>query len=221
RRARPPAAAAGHCRRGCRARHAGGPGRLQPGLLCLCPGLAAGAYPRAVPDGAADAHGAVARTGCRRGADLHRPCLARRTDPGGRCGGMGATAGRAPVAGGRQPSPGPACGNHRARLRPVADIPSARAAPPMKFFVSCATGLEYLLADELLALGAARATATVAGVNAEGTLADAQRAVLWSRLASRVLWPLASFDCPDEQALYAGAAAVPWHEHLRQGHTLA
>ena len=76
----------------------------------------------------------------------------------------------------------------------------------MKFFVSCAKGLEYLLADELVALGAAKATATIAGVNAEGTLADAQRAVLWSRLASRVLWPLAGFDCPDEQALYAGAA---------------
>ncbi len=91
----------------------------------------------------------------------------------------------------------------------------------MKFFVSCAKGLEYLLADELLALGAARATATVAGVNAEGTLADAQRAVLWSRLASRVLWPLAGFDCPDEQALYAGASEVRWHEHLRPGHTLA
>ncbi|MCR6687441.1 bifunctional 23S rRNA (guanine(2069)-N(7))-methyltransferase RlmK/23S rRNA (guanine(2445)-N(2))-methyltransferase RlmL [Pseudoxanthomonas sp.] len=91
----------------------------------------------------------------------------------------------------------------------------------MKFFVSCAKGLEYLLADELVALGAAKATATIAGANAEGTLADAQRAVLWSRLASRVLWPLASFDCPDEQALYAGAAALPWHEHLREGDTLA
>ncbi len=91
----------------------------------------------------------------------------------------------------------------------------------MKFFVSCAKGLEYLLADELQALGAARATATVAGVNAEGTLADAQRAVLWSRLASRVLWPLAGFDCPDEQALYAGAAAVPWHAHLAEGDTVA
>ncbi len=91
----------------------------------------------------------------------------------------------------------------------------------MKFFVSCAKGLEYLLADELVSLGATRATAAVAGANAEGTLADAQRAVLWSRLASRVLWPLAEFDCPDEQALYAGAAAVPWHEHLGQGLTLA
>ena len=91
----------------------------------------------------------------------------------------------------------------------------------MKFFVSCAKGLEYLLADELVALGASRATAAVAGANAEGELADAQRAVLWSRLASRVLWPLAEFDCPDEQALYAGAAALPWHEHLAQGQTLA
>ena len=91
----------------------------------------------------------------------------------------------------------------------------------MKFFVSCAKGLEYLLADELVALGAARATATIAGANAEGSLADAQRAVLWSRLASRVLWPLAAFDCADEQALYAGAAALPWHQHLAEGDTLA
>ncbi|RRN79092.1 bifunctional 23S rRNA (guanine(2069)-N(7))-methyltransferase RlmK/23S rRNA (guanine(2445)-N(2))-methyltransferase RlmL [Pseudoxanthomonas sp. SGD-10] len=91
----------------------------------------------------------------------------------------------------------------------------------MKFFVSCAKGLEYLLADELVALGASRAAAAVAGANAEGSLADAQRAVLWSRLASRVLWPLATFDCPDEQALYAGAAALPWTEHLAEGQTLA
>ena len=93
--------------------------------------------------------------------------------------------------------------------------------PAMKFFVSCAKGLEYLLADELVALGAVRATATIAGANAEGSLADAQRAVLWSRLASRVLWPLAEFDCPDEQALYEGAAALPWHQHLGEGDTVA
>ncbi|WP_242112173.1 bifunctional 23S rRNA (guanine(2069)-N(7))-methyltransferase RlmK/23S rRNA (guanine(2445)-N(2))-methyltransferase RlmL [Luteimonas aquatica] len=91
----------------------------------------------------------------------------------------------------------------------------------MKFFVSCAKGLEYLLVDELLALGCARATATTAGANAEGEAADAQRAVLWSRLASRVLWPLAEFDCPDEQALYQGVAALPWHEHLDAMMTLA
>ena len=91
----------------------------------------------------------------------------------------------------------------------------------MKFFVSCGKGLEYLLVDELLALGAAKATATVSGANVEGELVDAQRAVLWSRLASRVLWPIAEFECPDELALYDGVAAIAWQEHLRSEHTLS
>jgi 23S rRNA (guanine2445-N2)-methyltransferase / 23S rRNA (guanine2069-N7)-methyltransferase len=91
----------------------------------------------------------------------------------------------------------------------------------MKFFASCGKGLEYLLADELVALGCTRATATMAGANAEGSLADAQRAVLWSRLASRVLWPLAEFDCPDEHALYEGASQIDWPRHLATGNTLA
>ncbi len=91
----------------------------------------------------------------------------------------------------------------------------------MKFFASCGKGLEYLLADELLALGCSRATATMAGVNVEGSPLDAQRAVLWSRLASRVLWPIAEFECADEQALYAGVAALPWPEHLADGDTIA
>ncbi len=91
----------------------------------------------------------------------------------------------------------------------------------MKFFASCGKGLEYLLSDELVALGCVRATAALAGANVEGTLADAQRAVLWSRLASRVLWPIAEFDCPDEHALYEGVAALQWPEHLARGHTLA
>lgn len=91
----------------------------------------------------------------------------------------------------------------------------------MNFFVSCAKGLEYLLADELLALGCEKATATVAGVNTTGSLTDAQRAVLWARTASRVLWPLADWDCPDEHALYEGARALEWHEHLSPGMTLA
>ena len=91
----------------------------------------------------------------------------------------------------------------------------------MKFFASCGKGLEYLLADELIALGCARATATMAGANVEGSLLDAQRAVLWSRLASRVLWPLVEFDCPDEHALYQGVSQLDWPQHLAGGDTLA
>ena len=94
-------------------------------------------------------------------------------------------------------------------------------APDARFFASCGKGLEYLLADELLALGCAKATATIAGVNCVGTLADAQRAVLWSRLASRVLWPLADFECPDELALYHGVRAIDWPRHLDADMTLA
>src|SRR3546814_16964377 len=89
----------------------------------------------------------------------------------------------------------------------------------MKFFASCNKGLEYLLADELLALGCARATATMAGVNVEGALEDEQRAVLWSRLASRVLWPLAEFPCEDAHALYPGVAVLPWQEHKDETRT--
>jgi 23S rRNA G2445 N2-methylase RlmL len=48
----------------------------------------------------------------------------------------------------------------------------------VKFFVSCAKGLEYLLADELSALGLGKATATIAGVNAEGELEQALRIVM-------------------------------------------
>ena len=91
----------------------------------------------------------------------------------------------------------------------------------MRFFASCAKGLEYLLADELVALGCTRATAAVAGVNAEGSLVDAQRAVLWSRLASRVLWPLSDWECADTDALYRGARELPWTEHLDAQMTLA
>lgn len=91
----------------------------------------------------------------------------------------------------------------------------------MKFFASCGKGLEYLLADELVALGCIRATATMAGANAEGELIDAQRAVMWSRLASRVLWPLTEFECADEHALFAGAMQVDWTQHVGPGHTIA
>lgn len=84
----------------------------------------------------------------------------------------------------------------------------------MRYFASCGKGLEYLLVDELIALGCGHATAAVAGANVAGTLQDAQRAVMWSRIASRVLWPLAEFDCPDEHALYAGVAAIDWPAHL-------
>ena len=91
----------------------------------------------------------------------------------------------------------------------------------MRFFVACAKGLEYLLADEMTALGAVQATAALAGVNVEGTPESAYRAVMFSRLASRVMWPLAEFACANEQDLYQGVHALPWADHLAADGTLA
>ncbi|WP_049623534.1 bifunctional 23S rRNA (guanine(2069)-N(7))-methyltransferase RlmK/23S rRNA (guanine(2445)-N(2))-methyltransferase RlmL [Frateuria defendens] len=89
------------------------------------------------------------------------------------------------------------------------------------FFASCPKGLEYLLKDELIALGAADVREALAGVHFAGTLETAYRACLWSRLASRVLLPLAEFDAADESALYAGVQAIDWSRHLAAHGTLA
>ncbi|MDQ9751983.1 THUMP domain-containing protein, partial [Acinetobacter baumannii] len=54
-----------------------------------------------------------------------------------------------------------------------------------------------------------------------GGLADAYRACLWSRLASRIFVTIARFDCRDADDLYAGAHAVPWENILAPGATFA
>ncbi|HEX5488672.1 MAG TPA: THUMP domain-containing protein, partial [Rhodanobacteraceae bacterium] len=94
-----------------------------------------------------------------------------------------------------------------------------------EFFATCPKGLEYLLRDELTALGA-EAHEALAGVRFGGRpehadLELAYRACLESRLASRVLLPLATFDAADADALYAGAKAIDWSGHLAPDATLA
>lgn len=89
-----------------------------------------------------------------------------------------------------------------------------------EFFATCPKGLEYLLRDELAALGS-DAHEALAGVRFSGELEDAYRACLESRLASRILMPLAEFDAPDADALYAGVRAIDWSEHLAPDATLA
>ncbi|HEX7338345.1 MAG TPA: bifunctional 23S rRNA (guanine(2069)-N(7))-methyltransferase RlmK/23S rRNA (guanine(2445)-N(2))-methyltransferase RlmL [Rhodanobacteraceae bacterium] len=89
------------------------------------------------------------------------------------------------------------------------------------FFATCPKGLEYLLRDELVALGADDVHEARAGVHFAGPLEMAYRACLWSRLASRVLLPLATFAAGDEDALYAGVQTIDWTEHLTADGTLA
>ncbi len=88
-------------------------------------------------------------------------------------------------------------------------------------FVTAPKGLEELLAEELASLGALGVKLARAGVHCDGDLASAYRICLWSRLANRVLWPLAEFEAADADALYAAARQVPWSAHLTPEDTLA
>lgn len=90
-----------------------------------------------------------------------------------------------------------------------------------QFVATCATGLEQLLEAELKGLGAAVSGVEQGAVTFSGTMRTAYRACLWSRLANRVLMTLSSFQAPDPDALYAGARAIPWHEHLESINTFA
>ncbi len=90
-----------------------------------------------------------------------------------------------------------------------------------QFFATAALGLEPLLLDELDELGASDLKQERAGVRFSGELETAYRVCLWSRLASRVLLPVATFPARDPEQLYDGVAAVDWSEHLTAENTLA
>jgi 23S rRNA (guanine2445-N2)-methyltransferase / 23S rRNA (guanine2069-N7)-methyltransferase len=89
------------------------------------------------------------------------------------------------------------------------------------YFATCPKGMESLLAEELRALGAAAVRETRAGVSFEGEPILGYRVCLWSRLASRVLLPLARFSAPTADALYQGALSIVWRDHLAADGTLA
>ncbi|HSS07849.1 MAG TPA: THUMP domain-containing protein, partial [Rhodanobacteraceae bacterium] len=89
------------------------------------------------------------------------------------------------------------------------------------YFATCAKGLEYLLRDELAAIGAADAHEKLAGVEFSGDLRLGYRACLESRLASRILLRLAEFGATDSDTLHAGVQRIDWSEHLAVDGTLA
>ena len=90
-----------------------------------------------------------------------------------------------------------------------------------KIFATCPKGLEELLASELESLGADKVSLTVAGVFAEGSISFAYKACLWSRVANRILLPLAKFNVISDNDLYQGIKQVPWHLHLTPRESIA
>lgn len=90
-----------------------------------------------------------------------------------------------------------------------------------RFFATAPRGVTDLLATELTDLGATSVADNRAGVEFEGTLETAYRACLWSRLANRILLPLAEFAAADPDALYEGCQTIDWSTHMSPTGTLA
>jgi putative N6-adenine-specific DNA methylase len=88
------------------------------------------------------------------------------------------------------------------------------------FFAPCPRGLEQLLATELAELGIPDAVVAPGGVAFSGPFDLAYRVNLASRLASRVLWRVASGPYASEQDLHALAHATEWERYFESTQTL-
>jgi len=88
-------------------------------------------------------------------------------------------------------------------------------------FISCADHLEPLLIEELKNLGLVDLKLDFRGVWAPNTLENIYKINYLSRLATRVLLPLAKFGCPDPQTLYAETKKIPWLDYLDETKTIA
>jgi 23S rRNA (guanine2445-N2)-methyltransferase / 23S rRNA (guanine2069-N7)-methyltransferase len=99
--------------------------------------------------------------------------------------------------------------------------PSAIRFSIMQFFASCPPGVADLTAAELRDCGATQTRELKLGVQFEGPLEAAYRACLWSRTASRVLMPVATFAASTPESLYEGVGAIDWSEHVASAGTIA
>jgi len=91
----------------------------------------------------------------------------------------------------------------------------------LQMFAACAPGLEGMLHDELVALGATHPVRAPGGVAFAGALRDLYRVNLGAGLASHVLLRVARFPSRHVAHLRKRAGAVPWAEVLPAGQPFA
>lgn len=128
----------------------------------------------------------------------------------------------------RQPRtfPHPSRGQERREEKPFVR-PVRKATSPddlRELFVTVAKGLENFCLTELQELGlsdSASMRVKRGGVELQGTLKDAYKICLHSRVASRVLMPVHRFEAPTPERLYGGVKAIRWSEHLTPEKTIA
>lgn len=92
--------------------------------------------------------------------------------------------------------------------------------PQHEFYASCPEGFEAALADELRGMGLRQVRPLKGRVAFAGSPADAERACLWSRLASRIFVVLGRFACTDAEDLYEATRSIAWERILRAGATI-
>lgn len=94
---------------------------------------------------------------------------------------------------------------------------------PIRYFATCARGLEGVVATELEdpRIGAASVTEGSSGVYFTGTPATGYRANLWLRSGVRVLAEHARANVRGPEELYTWARALPWTKLLRAEQTFS
>ena len=90
-----------------------------------------------------------------------------------------------------------------------------------EFFAVASRGTEEVLAEELRELGIPFVAERSGGVAFGTALTEAYRVCLWSRIASRVLLPIHTFQAADAEALYTEVRSIDWPQHLGSDNTLA
>lgn len=80
--------------------------------------------------------------------------------------------------------------------------------------VTCASGLEPILAEEIKALGITECEPLKAAVQVNCDLAAAYKICLWSRVGSRVLWKIASFEATSGDDIYKHASFMRWEKQF-------
>jgi putative N6-adenine-specific DNA methylase len=88
-----------------------------------------------------------------------------------------------------------------------------------EYFASCPTGLEPLLASELKDLGAKVVEPIRGGVQFEAFHEIALKAILHSRLASRIFKFLYKFEVHSEKDYYLEATEIKWKSLMEVSHT--
>lgn len=89
-----------------------------------------------------------------------------------------------------------------------------------QLFITCPPYLEQLLAEELQELGIP-ARALRRGVSAPLTMDNVYIINYASHLATRVLWPLASFTCFNKEMLYENIKQLDWTQYFLASQTFA